>query len=103
MRYPTPDDVELTAAIGRYVNPETGGTQRYGWLLHGNFTTIDTAARAPFLRQLARSARQVSDDELAVLLDSEWRSLGTTEQTPDRLHEWIDQLCAVADEAMRMN
>ena len=74
MRYPTPDDVELTAAIGRFVTPETGGTRRYMGLLHGNFMTMDPAARAPFLRQLARAARQASDHELGVLLDSEWRS-----------------------------
>ena len=74
MRYPTPDDVELTAAIRRYVNPETGNIERYGWLLHGNFMRMDKAARTTFLRQLARSARQASDHELATLLDSEWRS-----------------------------
>jgi len=73
MRYPNPDDAELAAAIDRYVKPETG-TRRYLGLLHGNFMTMDPAGRASFLRQLARSARQVSDHELGVLLESEWRS-----------------------------
>lgn len=98
MRYPTPDDVELTAAIRRYVNPETGSIGRYGWLLHGNFMRMDQAVRTPFLRQLAASARQASDHELAILLDSEWRSrltaswligLGRREQFRGRIGELL--------------
>ena len=98
MRYPTPDDVELTAAIRRYVNPETGSIERYGWLLHGNFMQMDQAAHTPFLRQLVASARQASDHELAILLDSEWRSrltaswligLGRREQFRGRIGELL--------------
>lgn len=98
MRYPTPDDVELTAAIRRYVNPEAGGIERYGWLLHGNFVTMDKTARTPFLQQLARSAWQASDHELATLLASEWRSrltaswligLDRREQFRDRIGELL--------------
>jgi Family of unknown function (DUF6000) len=74
MRYPTDDDAELAAAIRRYVTSGTGNIRRYLSLLHGNFLTMDQAEREPFLQQLARSARQVSDRELATLLDSEWRS-----------------------------
>jgi len=94
MRYPTPDDTELTAAIHQYVTP--GG--RYLKLLHGNFVTMDKAERTPFLRQLSRSARQASDHGLATLLDSEWRSrltaswligLGRREQFRDRIGELL--------------
>jgi uncharacterized protein DUF6000 len=98
MRLPTPDDVELVTAIRRYVNPETGNIQRYGWLLHGNFLTLNLAERTLFLQQLACSAREVSDHELATLLDSEWRSrltaswligLGQREQFRDRIGELL--------------
>jgi hypothetical protein len=74
VRLPTPDDVELMAAIRRYVTPGTGNIRRYLKLLNGNFLTLDEAERRPFLQQLAESARQASDHELATLLDSEWRS-----------------------------
>src|SRR5215831_219508 len=98
MRLPTPDDVELVTAIRRYVNPETGNIQRYGWLLHGNFLTLNQAERTLFLQRLACSARQVSDQELATLLDSEWRSrltaswligVGQREQFRDRIGELL--------------
>jgi hypothetical protein len=69
-----PDDAELMTAIGRYVTPRTGTVARYLKLLHGNFMTMDTVQRRSFLQQLATSARQASDQDLAMLLDSEWRS-----------------------------
>jgi hypothetical protein len=49
--------------------------------------------------------RQLSTNHAAPFLVASglWDQWNTTEQTPDRLREWIDQLCAVADEAMRMN
>jgi len=74
VRLPTRDDTELTAAIRRYVTPGTNGFRRYLKLLHGNFVALDDGKRGRFLRQLAKSARQVSDRELAILLESEWRS-----------------------------
>ena len=74
MRLPVPDDAELTAAIRRYVTPGTGSIRRYLKLLHGNFVTLDQRERRRFLARLARSARRITDHELAVLLDSEWRS-----------------------------
>jgi hypothetical protein len=74
VRLPTPDDTELIAAIGRYVTPGTGDVRRYLKLLNGNFMKMDQAERAPFLQQLAESARQATDHDLATLLDSEWRS-----------------------------
>jgi hypothetical protein len=74
VRYPDPDDAELWTAICRYVTPRTGSAARYLKLLHGNFMTMDPVQRAPFLQELAVSARQASDHDLAMLLDSDWRS-----------------------------
>jgi hypothetical protein len=68
-----PDDAELMAVIRRYVQPRTGTVARYLKLLNGNFMAMDEAGRTLFLQQLTESARQVSDHELAVLLDSDWR------------------------------
>ncbi len=98
MRLPTPGDVELMAAIRRYVTPGTGNIRRYLKLLNGNVLTLDEAERTRFLQQLAESARQASDHELAMLLDSEWRSrltaawligLDRREQFRDRLGELL--------------
>jgi hypothetical protein len=69
----TPDEPELTTAIRWYVIG-TGSAARYLKLLNGNFMTMDTAQRSLFLQQLAASARQASNQDLDVLLDSEWRS-----------------------------
>jgi Family of unknown function (DUF6000) len=74
VRPPDPDDIELMTAIHRYVTPRTGNVARYLKLLNGNFMTMDKAQRTPFLQQLAASARQASDHDLAMLLDSDWRS-----------------------------
>lgn len=74
MRPPNPDDVELMTAIRRYVTPRTGSVARYLKLLNANFMTMDKTGRTPFLQQLAAAARQASDDDLAMLLDSDWRS-----------------------------
>lgn len=94
MRLPTPDDTELTAAIRRYVWPGTGGLRRYLKLLHGNFVALDAGKRKRFLQQLARSARQVSDRELAILLESEWRSRLTASWliALDRREQFRDQI-----------
>ena len=73
MRVPTPDDTELRTAIRRYVIGP-GNAERYLELLGGDFMWIDKAKRALFLQQLALAARQASDHDLAMLLDSEWRS-----------------------------
>jgi hypothetical protein len=98
VRLPTPDDTELTTAIRRYVTPGRGSVRRYLKLLHGNFLALDDGERRRFLKQLARSARQISDRELATLLDSEWRSrltaswligLGKREQFRDRIGELL--------------
>lgn len=72
MRFPSADDTELLALIDRYVNDEVAGSRRYAKLLHGNF--LGMPERATFLRQLADAANQITDHELGVLLDSEWRS-----------------------------
>lgn len=98
MRLPTPGDAELTAAIHQYVTPGTGSVRRYLKLLHGNFLALDEGKRTRFLKQLARSAREISDRELTTLLDSEWRarltaswliSLDKREQFRDRVGELL--------------
>jgi Family of unknown function (DUF6000) len=68
-----PDDAELMTAIRRYVTPRAGTVARYLKLLNGNFMAMDEAGRTSFLQELAASARQASDDDLAMLLDSDWR------------------------------
>src|SRR5580700_11115442 len=74
MRPFNPDDAVLMTAIHQYVTPRTGTVARYLKLLNGNFMTMEEVQRRPFLQQLAASARQASDHDLAMLLDSEWRS-----------------------------
>jgi hypothetical protein len=32
-----------------------------------------------------------------------WDQWNMAQQAPDRLREWIDQLCAVVDESMRID
>lgn len=72
MRFPSAEDTELLGLIDRYVNHEVAGGRRYATLLHGNF--LGMPERTAFLRQLADAAKQITDHELGVLLDSEWRS-----------------------------
>ena len=74
MRFPRADDPELMDVIHRYVIPEEGDNKRYLGLLHGNFATHDERDRAVFLRSLVEAADQITDHELGVLLESEWRS-----------------------------
>ncbi|MFI9384509.1 DUF6000 family protein [Kutzneria sp. NPDC052558] len=74
MRFPRADDPELLDVIHRYVIPEAGSAQRYLQLLHGNFARLEERERAEFLRSLAEAANQITDHELGVLLESEWRS-----------------------------
>ena len=67
-------------------------------LLNGNFLALGQAKRRRFLRKLGRSARQVSDRELAILLESGWRErltaswligLDRREQFRDRIGELL--------------
>lgn len=74
VRIPTNDDPELMAAIHRYVSTPDGAQRRYLKLLHGNFQSIAEPERSSFLRMLAHDAEQITDHDLGVLLDSEWRS-----------------------------
>src|SRR5215469_15153728 len=94
VRFATPEDAELMAAIRRYVSPRTGGPGRYMKLLHGNFLALDEGKRGHFLRTLGRSARQVSDRELAVLLESGWRERLTASWLIglDRREQFRDQI-----------
>ncbi|WP_127938245.1 DUF6000 family protein [Nonomuraea polychroma] len=74
MRLPIPPDDQMMALAKRYVSPGMGNVRRYLKLLHGNFLTLPTPAFLWFARSLARDARNIADDDLRVLLDSEWRA-----------------------------
>jgi Family of unknown function (DUF6000) len=98
VRLPVPGNTDMTAAVRRYVTPATGRLPRFLQLLHGNFVTLDERGRRRFLSRLARSARQVSDRELAALLENGWRSrltaswligLDKREQFRDRIGELL--------------
>jgi hypothetical protein len=96
IRLLTDEDPELVAAIHRYVTPRTGSHRRYMMLLNGNLVVLDGGRRRRFLRKLGRSARRVSDRELAILLEGGWRErltaswligLDKREQFRDRIGE----------------
>ena len=74
MRIPTPNDSEMMATIERYLSPEVGGWPWFMELLHANFLALPERERSGFGRELGLSARQVTDRELTLLLDYEWRS-----------------------------
>ncbi|GLV79928.1 DUF6000 family protein [Streptomyces hygroscopicus] len=74
MRYPTEDDPELMEAIRRYVTSGESADRRYLKLLGGQFAQHDGPDKAAFLRALVEDAHQITDHELGVLLDCEWRS-----------------------------
>lgn len=75
MRFPQADDVELLTAIRRYVAVGDGKIKRYLHLLGGNFTrTMPEPERTAFLHALYKAACEISDKDLEVLLESEWRS-----------------------------
>ncbi|MFI6797410.1 DUF6000 family protein [Streptosporangium canum] len=61
-------------AVRRYVTPGRGVAKRYMDLLHGNFLDRPEPERSQFTRSLARAAKQITDEELHTLLDSEWRA-----------------------------
>jgi hypothetical protein len=75
IRHPSSDDPELMTAIRRYVHAGGNGADaRYMQLMGAHFMRMDKAQRGSFLQQLGQSAREASDHDLAMLLDSEWRS-----------------------------
>ncbi|MFJ7194023.1 MULTISPECIES: DUF6000 family protein [unclassified Streptomyces] len=74
MRFARASDPELLDVIDRHVKPTTQGVGRYLHLLHGNFARHDETERTPFLRSLSAAAREITDEELEILLESEWRS-----------------------------
>lgn len=75
MRVPQPDDPELLEAVNKYVMvPEGAKPKRYMKLLGGNFVGLPPSERPTFLRLLVDAAEEVTDHELGVLLESDWRS-----------------------------
>ncbi len=82
MRFPRSSDPELLDVIERYVKPTTNDTGRYLHLLHANFTRDDEPERRLFLQSLRSAAQAITDEELEVLLESEWRSRLTAPASP---------------------
>jgi Family of unknown function (DUF6000) len=74
MRFPRDDDLELLAAINRFVVVGDADARRYLKLLHGNFLDTATDERRAFVVALAEAATAATDRELNTLLDGEWRS-----------------------------
>jgi hypothetical protein len=74
MRLPVPPDDQVMALARRYVSPGVGNVRRYLKLLHGNFLALPTPAFLWFAQSLAKDARNITDDDLRILLDSEWRA-----------------------------
>ena len=70
VRLPVGDDLELIAAVDRYVMPG----RRYLELLHANFWGRPGKERDDFLADLRADAASIPHRDLAVLLSSEWRS-----------------------------
>ncbi|MEV0382811.1 DUF6000 family protein [Nonomuraea sp. NPDC050643] len=58
----------------RYVHPGKDDVRRYLKLLHGNFLALPEPVFRSFAGSLAKDAREITDDDLRVLLDSEWRA-----------------------------
>jgi Family of unknown function (DUF6000) len=94
MRFPRADDVELITTIHRYVTAGEGDVKRYIQLLGGNFMRMGEPERAVFLHDLLNAAHEITDKELGVLLESEWRSRLTAAWLigVDRREHFRDQL-----------
>ncbi|GIH27719.1 hypothetical protein Aph01nite_60290 [Acrocarpospora phusangensis] len=73
MRVPRPPDDEMIKLARRYVTAEHGGNIRYR-KLPGSVLYLPDHEAIRFGRALAEDARQISDHDLGVLLDSEWRA-----------------------------
>ncbi|GGO82298.1 DUF6000 family protein [Nonomuraea cavernae] len=74
MRFPIPPDFELIAVVRRYVSSGRGEVRRYLKLLGGGFMMLPDRDLARFARSLAKDARRITDSDLEMLLDSEWRA-----------------------------
>ncbi|MFJ6790881.1 DUF6000 family protein [Streptomyces angustmyceticus] len=64
------DDVEVLAAVRRYVTPERRYMKLHGW----NIWHMDDRRRDEFGKSLTKAAVQASDKELIPLLKSDWRA-----------------------------
>lgn len=73
MRLPPDDDPELMALVRRFVISDPSRRGRYLKLLHGNALGLRSTDRASFMEAMSRDARQITDHELSILLDSDWR------------------------------
>ncbi|MCK2213340.1 DUF6000 family protein [Actinomadura sp. ATCC 31491] len=64
----------MMALARRYVHPGKSDVRRYLELLGGNFLALPERVFRSFAGSLVRDARKITDDDLRVLLDSEWRA-----------------------------
>ncbi|GAA2370961.1 hypothetical protein GCM10010404_27640 [Nonomuraea africana] len=74
MRLPIPPDLKLIAVVRRYVSSGKGEVRRYLKLLGGGFMMLPEPDLVWFARSLAKDARRITDDDLELLLESEWRA-----------------------------
>ncbi|MCG8915691.1 DUF6000 family protein [Actinokineospora sp. PR83] len=73
MSSPGTGDPEPQDVINRYVNVDGEDGQRYMTLMQGNPVGLGAPGGMAFLRSLAEAAEQITDRELEVLLDADWR------------------------------
>jgi hypothetical protein len=74
MRFPFRSGDRVMALVQRYVSPGEDDVRRYLKLLHGNFLALPEPVFRSFAGSLTDDAQEITDDDLRVLLDSEWRA-----------------------------
>ncbi|PWW66710.1 DUF6000 family protein [Actinokineospora spheciospongiae] len=73
MSSPGTDDLDPQDVIDRHVSVGGEDGQRYMRLMEANPAALGTPEGAAFLRSLAEAAERITDRELGVLLDADWR------------------------------
>lgn len=73
MSSPGTSDLDPQDVINRYVSVDGGDDQRYMKLMQANPAALGAPGGAAFLRSLVEAAEQITDRELGVLLDGDWR------------------------------
>ncbi|MER5276296.1 DUF6000 family protein [Streptomyces sp. NPDC002809] len=74
MRFPRASASELLDVVDRYVTPDPKEHGRHLRLLHGNFARDDESERDLFVQSVRAAARKITDEELEILLEGDWRS-----------------------------
>lgn len=73
MSSPGTGDPKPQEVVDRYLRTDEADLHRYLTLMHGNPAALNAPGGAAFLRSLAESGEQITDRELGVLLDADWR------------------------------